>query len=102
MHQIMTEEIANRIYDILVEDCAASKIMRDSWVHHQTNPNEFTIEWRFSGLMGFGGKFWRNGGRWYVDAYSEDYTPKMEKLIAATNKKIDAVRVKFGIADGDI
>ena len=100
MPNLMTEEIANRLYDILVDDCAATKSMRDSWVHHQTKPDELCTEWRFGGLLGMGGKFWRNAGRWYVDAYSEDYTPKKNKLIAATNKKIDAIREEFKIKPG--
>jgi len=99
MSYTMTEEIANLIYDILVQDCAAAESMRDSWLYHQTNKEELTTEWRFSGLLGFGGKFWRNMGKWYVDGYQEDYTPERKKLIAATNKKLVAIREEFNIPD---
>ncbi|MEE8368274.1 MAG: hypothetical protein V3S30_08145 [Thermoanaerobaculia bacterium] len=100
MELTLTEEIANQIYDILVADCRAAESMRDSWIYHQTKADDFTHEWRFSGNLGFGGKFWRGWDAWYVDAYSEDYTQEREKIIAATNKKLTALREEFRVSSG--
>ena len=89
---ILTEEISNKIYDIL-EDIGASPNMRDSFVHTHVN-DEHQHEWRFMGLLGYGGKFWNerlyidNKYEWRVSCYSEDENPKREKIIQETNYKL--------------
>lgn len=49
-------------------------------------------EYRFIGSLGFGGKFWRNNGRWYVTAYREDLTPERQAVIDATNAALTALK----------
>lgn len=79
----MTKEQANAIYDILVSQCGAPEQDRFSFVCAQTDGA--VSEWRFGGKLGFGGKFWCNGGRLYVSCYPEDLTPTRESLIQAAN-----------------
>jgi hypothetical protein len=84
-----TEEFYNEVYDILMKQAGAiGGWQRESFVFHfmQSEPPR---EWRFQGLLGFGGKFWRNDGRIYVNCYSEDRTPARERMIEATNKALD-------------
>ena len=87
----MSEAVANAIYDILVQDCGAydGGHERESFVAHQTT--EDVIEWRFGGKLGFGGKFWRNAGRIYVNCYREDETPEMRKMIDKANERLAAL-----------
>lgn len=91
----LTKDIANKVYDILV-DIGASENMRDIFVYaHITD--KFQVEWRFMGLLGFGGKFWNEWSyfdekfNWRVSCYSEDENEKREQLIKETNKKLDAL-----------
>jgi hypothetical protein len=97
---ILSKEIASDIYDILVEECGAPESMRDSWMHHQTS-EEHTYEWRFSGHLGFGGKFWRNMGRWYVDCYLEDSSPKAKRVIKKANAMLADLRETYEIPHGE-
>ena len=97
---ILSKRIASDIYDILVEECGAVASMRDHWMHHQTK-EEHTYEWRFSGHLGFGGKFWRNMGRWYVDCYLEDSSPKAKRVIKAANARLAALRETHKIPHGE-
>lgn len=60
---------------------------RRSFVDAFTKPS--TVEYRFMGELGFGGKFWRNADRFYVSCYREDETPKRRELIEYINKLIE-------------
>lgn len=51
-------------------------------------PSYQTREWRFSGHLGFGGKFWRNAGQHYVTCYREDETPERRTMIDNLNQEI--------------
>jgi len=84
----LTVEQANAIYDVLVKECGACDYGhdRESFVHRQIT--EEIPEWRFCGDLGFGGKFWRNCGRWYVTCYREDETPKRLAMIDAANESL--------------
>ena len=96
---MITSETANKIYDILVEECQASNnpAPREQFVFAQSHDNHLTlcesccthcIEYRFGGALGFGGKFWHNDNRWYVSAYREDTTPKVKKMIEKANVRL--------------
>ena len=64
----MTEERANKVYDILVNIGGASEYMRDSFVyHHSDYTNGNCTEWRFMGKLGYGGKYRSNYNA--VDCY---------------------------------
>ena len=85
----MNTNKANKLYDILVEECGALETERENFVYHQTNdPEELVREWRFCGNLGFGGKFWRNDGRLYVNCYNEDMTPERQKMIDRANQRL--------------
>lgn len=86
----MTKGIANRAYDILVNECGAKEDDRGSFVHHYTT-NPRATEWRFQGDLGFGGKFRLNDGRAYVSCYLEDHTLERNQAICRANEILDAV-----------
>jgi len=95
MRQPIPEDVANKIYDILIEHAGCydptkkgrEDHTRDSFVH---NASEGTwTEFRFGGPLGFGGKVWSNAGRWYVNCYPEDRKALQKKIIAETNAALD-------------
>ncbi len=96
----MTPEMANRIYDVLVETCGVrdheGHWMRQNFVFLQTSDDPPT-EYRFQGALGFGGKFWRLGHRdkWDVNYYSEDQTPECDKMVEEANKKLAVLREEW-------
>ena len=63
----------------------------DDFAHwFETNDPKYSREFRFQGGLGFGGKFWRNNGRFYVTCYREDETPERLAMIKATNDALAA------------
>jgi hypothetical protein len=75
--------MANKVYDILVQECGAPELQRASFVHTQTT--EHCREWRFCGCLGFGGKFWNTNEKLYVNCYTEDETSERRTMIKRTN-----------------
>lgn len=90
----MNDYEANAVYDVLVEECGAPESMRDHFIY-QTNG--VVREWRFSGNLGFGGKFWRSSGRWYVNNYNEDRTPERDAMIEAADKRLAELKGNDGL-----
>jgi hypothetical protein len=92
--QFWTDTDANRqfwnsIYDILHNQLEASEGYRRSFVEsHLERPMSGVSEWRFGGTLGFGGKFWVNDGRMYVQCYREDETPRRLADIETANAAI--------------
>lgn len=83
--------IANRAYDVLVEECDASERERHRFVHYLTNTGHGYKEWRFSGSLGFGGKFWLYPDSCRVSCYVEDQTPERLRIISRANDILAAV-----------
>lgn len=84
MEQI-TEEQANAIYDMLMEECGATEYWREDFVSSEV---EGCREFRFQGDLGFGGKFRNNGNGVYVDCYREDVTPETKIMIKSANARL--------------
>ena len=88
------EEFWNKVYDILVEECQAWNGEHDRAAFVGEQVREAPREWRFCGSLGFGGKFWRNADRMYVNCYQEDETPSRLLTIKRANKRLDKLRKK--------
>lgn len=90
---VLTPDVANAVFDILVEHVGANEASRENFVHLQTDHH--LPEYRFVGSLGFGGKFRRNTGHdiitdgwgeiWYTDCYPEDLTTERIGAMAAAN-----------------
>lgn len=86
----LTREQAEAVYDILRDECRAGGRGRESFVIYQTL--SFCPEYRFMGALGFGGKFYRCNGRWYVCCYSEDVTPALSQMMEKANARLAALK----------
>ncbi len=94
--QILAEADANRVYDILIRyagarDCAD---LRAQFVHYAGLPLD-RKEFRFGGLLGFGGKVRMRPDRPYpfVDCYTTDLNEQREAAIEATNLALREIRI---------
>lgn len=63
------------------------KHWRKDFVFHHCRP-DFPKEYRFCGRLGFGGKFWRTNGKFYVNCYTEDETPLRLQIMATANERL--------------
>lgn len=89
----MNEEIANKIFDILIETCDAHEMQREMFIANQTEGH--IKEWRFGAALGFGGKFWRNGGSWYVNCYPEDRTTEIDAMVDMANARLKVLKEEY-------
>lgn len=80
----MTEDLAHRVYSVLVTECsaAADDRSREVFVYSVTERN--CREYRFMGSLGFGGKFWPRDMR--VSCYREDETDTRTAVLRRTNE----------------
>lgn len=88
----MKPELASAVYDILIAKCKAAPGEKNSFIHAHTDRIHVCTEWRFCGLLGFGGKF-RNDWLTYlarlrVDCYPEDACPMTNQIVASTNEAL--------------
>ena len=93
---MLSTDVANLIYDVLVVKAGASECDREYFVHYHNSTRDPSTEFRFVGTLGFGGKFrteymgkrldgsW--GGKWYVNQYIEDETEESRKVISEVNE----------------
>lgn len=92
--RVLTDEVAHKVYDILVEDMGAPESMRDSFIIHHTDAEDTPYEWRFSGVLGFGGKF-RNGHYGFgLSCYVEDSREWRSWLMAKAGFKLEKIYEK--------
>lgn len=102
----MNAEFYERVYDLLVSVGGAPENMKAEFVRYFTKPDPMdhpnachgdlpaTLEWRFQGHLGFGGKFWRAHRGHDVTCYPESETPQRLALIARLNKEISGLEAQ--------
>ena len=93
----LTEDIANSIYDVLME-VGASEFNLDSFVYHYTKPDEKygpSHEWRFCGKYGMAGKFWWNDDRFYISGHS--HSEVSANMLKAERAEIEAIDAKLAV-----
>ncbi len=97
MGKALTEAQAKAVWQVLVEECEASKDAMDelSFVSTFSTDTSYSpgSEWRFQGCLGFGGKF--RYPSLSVDCYPEDVTPERLEVIRATNGRLAALKATF-------
>lgn len=76
----------NKVYDLLVSIGGAPEGYRYSFIFAHTADNTICTEWRFIGLLGFGGKYRSETNS--VSCYSEDETPERLSLIRKLNAEL--------------
>ena len=89
-----TKDLAEQVFQILVEECGALAGDLDSFLFYHVASSTLrspSTEYRFQGLLGFGGKFYNSLDRWCVGCYPEEENVDTLKMINAANQKLDAL-----------
>lgn len=99
MEKTLPKEIANQIWTILIEEAGSREDERSAFIYHQ---GKGCTEFRIGGPLGYGGKFWNNAGRWYINTYPETLArePKLADIITKTNKRLESLRA--GLIDNRV
>jgi len=87
----MDNRTANDIFTVLVSECGARESMRDMFVHTLLTSKD-NVEFRFQGDLGFGGKFYMNADRWYVNCYPEDENESRRFWIDIANDRLATMK----------
>lgn len=98
MPMILPPAIYEKVYDILVEHANAlnSEIDKNIFVDAYTKPTLIpNIEYSFIGKLGFGGKFYNNCGRIYINCYKEDETEERINIVNNVNTLLQDVLDKY-------
>ncbi len=85
------EQVFESAYDLLTEYAGATinpSTRQDFVFCFKPNQERRLTEWRFGGILGHGGKFWRHNGRLYINCYAEDRTPAVDAIIAKVNEAL--------------
>ena len=86
-------QIANKIYDVLVEDGKASKILRIPFVDfYKSNQDNEDAEWLFQGLLGKGGKYYLHINE--VNCFIIDDNEYKKKLKKKINQKLKQIKIE--------
>lgn len=95
----MNSEWARRVFQILVEEVGAynneAGDQLADFIYHQEDE---CTEYRFGGMLGFGGKFWSDRV-WRVTCYPEDRTPEREAAMARANVRLAALHAECGCGE---
>jgi hypothetical protein len=81
---------AEDLWKVIEKHCGAEG-MKDGFIRDakEALDRHERMEYRFKGLLGFGGKLWLDmDGRARVSCYSEDETPERVAAMAAANKML--------------
>lgn len=96
----MTEDQANKVYDLLVKEVGASAdpLTRQQFIQYMTAPQAVHLgskEWRCQGMLGFGGKLYvgrEPHSLWHVDCYREDATAFRRQLMFRVNDMLGHIQ----------
>lgn len=89
---------ACRIWEVLRESGAVTGSEISERLGHEfrfDQTTRFINEYRFGGMLGMGGKFWRSNGKWYVNCYPENETPERKAIIEKANKALAELKAKI-------
>ncbi len=96
----LSKEAAHDVWNLLVDLGGAYDGERNETHFVQCQTDEFIREWRFQGIFGFGGKFYRDSDRWCVGNYSEDDSPETDCVRDEINGRLAELYAKHVLNHG--
>ncbi|MBX4188078.1 MAG: hypothetical protein KW793_03010 [Candidatus Doudnabacteria bacterium] len=85
---IRTEELASKVYELLIEYAGADASKKKIFVYYQTHPPGRDREWRLTIKLGSTGKFVSNESELKVTADDDDLTSERRELIQKLNTQL--------------
>lgn len=86
---LLSEDFANKVFDILVSHCGAREDERPDFIWHHCKYLHGCMEFRFRGHLGFGGKY--RSKRNCVTYYPEDQTVEKDTIEKMTNEALSKI-----------
>jgi len=86
-----TSRKEREIWRILKNQCGAHQSLEYSFIDFYRKNYDKCNEFRFGGILGFGGKLYTNKGKAYVGCYSEDCDEGRSMLITEVNNKLGEI-----------
>lgn len=91
-NRALSAEQARAIWTVLVEECGAREDDFDRFLYgHPGRDGGVSVEWRFGGHLGFGGKFYNEGHCWRVGCYPEDADPVTARRVLRANRRLQVL-----------
>jgi hypothetical protein len=87
-------DLADKIFDILVQECDANENGRDQFIHWATEDDGSSKEYRFFGMFGMAGKIWlerdgiRVSGYNHAELAEKPNADELKAAVEAANKRL--------------
>ena len=94
---VITEEMANRMFDVAVKHCGANERSREMFVGYATRQELVHQgcsrgEFRFGGSLDSGGKIYFDRFAWYGGYYFEHKTKERDEMVKQANAALQELR----------
>ncbi len=89
------KKLFEEVYGLLVFVAGAPESEREMFVGTFAAPNCRTMEWRFRGNLGFGGKFWCEREGFRATCYHEDLNEKTRAILDKVNDALKPLFKRF-------
>ena len=83
-------DLANRMYDILVDTCGAKPEERFDFLNIMSNPKGVPEAYKFGGALGPGGKVWPIA--FMVSCHKSDQNSERKRMMISANTKLAELR----------
>lgn len=85
------------VWDLLVKEVGARSdpLDKEMFILDYCQVDDPAIEFRFGGIFGMGGKFWRNQNCFTISCYRETETLDRTEVIARVNAEINKLVEKY-------
>jgi len=91
----MNRDQITEAYNICIDICGAPVLEKNYMnylIEYFMNDNSNSMEWRFQGKLGFGGKLYLNYKGFSVDCYQENYNDARRLMIQKANIMLGEIK----------
>jgi len=93
--EINWREFYSRCWNVLIKHAGVNNSMKNHFIYCMLIEEHPTNEYRFGGVFGMGGKFWRHNSKIYINYYHEDRSSKLDKVQSLINNYLLEIQDEF-------